>query len=616
MLKQFVPLLVMTFFISLFIVMMQFLWRYIDDLVGKGLGVDVIGELFFYAALTMVPTALPLAVLLASLMTFGNLGEKLELTALKAAGISLMRIMKPLTVLMIFIAVGAFYFQNNVLPVAQTKMWTLLFSMRQKSPEVEIPAKSFYDQIPGMNLYIDSKNRNTGMMYGMIIYDVTRGIEDSRVILADSGSLAFTEDKTKLFLHLYDGEMFENFKDGSLGMSSASHLPFRRETFSDKQVYFAFDANFNRIDEEGIRSQYVGKDIAQLSHSIDSIQAKVDSIGLMMGEELMTTSYVNVPYYTHQYIDHEVKEVPMPPVTLAKPVDIDSIFNAPSRQDARTYIIQAMSTAKRRQQEYQFKGSVLMEQEKNMRRHEIELQRKFTLSIACLIFFFIGAPLGAIVKKGGIGMPLVISVMLFIVYFIFDNMGYKLARDGRMAVWLGMWLSTMVMAPLGMLFTYMAIGDRSILDLEIYRRVRYFIRPEKRKVTLKDIRMEEVDDHTAAHTISTLTQALTQWRCSQLDGQPICKALMTRILPPVIPPDLNDQYESAISYLGNSLNKRVIVALNELPFSPRLNRIPSIISTLCTIELLMADVPTIEATDSDTDSKPESSPSTNEISPS
>ena len=152
MLKQFIPLLVMTFFISLFIVMMQFLWRYIDDLVGKGLGVDVIGELFFYAALTMVPTALPLAVLLASLMTFGNLGERLELTAMKSAGISLFRIMKPLIVLMTFIAIGAFFFQNNVLPVAQTKMYTLLFSMRQKSPEIEIPVKSFYDQIPGMNL--------------------------------------------------------------------------------------------------------------------------------------------------------------------------------------------------------------------------------------------------------------------------------------------------------------------------------------------------------------------------------------------------------------------------------------------------------------------------------
>ena len=229
MLQRFLPLLAMTFFICLFIVLMQFLWRYIDDLVGKGLAVSVIGELFFYAALTMVPTALPLAVLLASLMTFGNLGERFELTAMKAAGISLFKIMRPLIVLMVFVAIGAFFFQNNVLPVAQTKMWTLLFSMRQKSPEVEIPVRSFYDQIPGMNLYVERKNPDTGMLYDLIIYDLSRGLDNSRVILADSGSLNFTEDKTRLFLHLYRGEMFENLRENAMGSSTSNYLPFRRQ---------------------------------------------------------------------------------------------------------------------------------------------------------------------------------------------------------------------------------------------------------------------------------------------------------------------------------------------------------------------------------------------------
>ena len=205
MLQRFLPLLAMTFFICLFIVLMQFLWKSIDDLVGKGLEVSVIGELFFYAALTMVPMALPLAVLLASLMVFGNLGENFELTAMKASGISLFRIMKPLTIVMILIAIGAFFFQNNVLPVAQTKMWTLLFSVRQKTPEVEIPQRSFYDQIPNMNLYVERKNAETGMLYDMIIYDLSRGLDNTRVILADSGRFNFTEDKTRLYLHLYTG---------------------------------------------------------------------------------------------------------------------------------------------------------------------------------------------------------------------------------------------------------------------------------------------------------------------------------------------------------------------------------------------------------------------------
>ena len=175
--------------------MMQFLFRMIDDLVGKGLSFDILGELFFYAALTMVPTALPLAILLAALMVFGNLGEKLELTAMKAAGISLFRIMRPLMILMVIISVGAFYFQNYVLPVAQSKMWTLMFSVRQKTPEVEIPERSFYDEIPGMNLYVEKKNPDTGMLYGMIIYDLSRGNDNARVILADSGKFSFTQDK-------------------------------------------------------------------------------------------------------------------------------------------------------------------------------------------------------------------------------------------------------------------------------------------------------------------------------------------------------------------------------------------------------------------------------------
>ena len=178
MLQRFLPLLLMTFCICLFIVLMQFLWRYIEELVGKGLSIGVICELFFYAALTMVPTALPLAVLLASLMTFGNLGEKFELTAIKAAGISLIRVMKPLIIFMVFLAIGTFFFQNYALPVAQTKMWTLLFSMRQKSPEVEIPERIFYDQIPGMNLYVERKDKETGELYDLIIYDITRGMDN------------------------------------------------------------------------------------------------------------------------------------------------------------------------------------------------------------------------------------------------------------------------------------------------------------------------------------------------------------------------------------------------------------------------------------------------------
>ena len=232
MLQSFLPLFVMTFFICLFIVLMQFLWRYIDDLVGKGLEISVIGELFFYAALTMVPMALPLAILLASLMTFGNLGERFELTAMKASGVSLIRVMKPLIAFIILIAIGAFFFQNNVMPIAQSKMYTLLLSMRQKSPELEIPEGVFYDQITGYNIFVERKDRETGMLYNMMIYDVSYGgdTDKLRIILADSGKMSVTEDKTHLFLRLYSCEQFENLRDQ--GARRAAIVPYRRECFS------------------------------------------------------------------------------------------------------------------------------------------------------------------------------------------------------------------------------------------------------------------------------------------------------------------------------------------------------------------------------------------------
>ncbi len=516
MLQRFAPLLLMTFFICLFIVLMQFLYRMIDDLVGKGLGFDVLGELFFYAALTMVPTALPLAVLLASLMVFGNLGEKLELTAMKAAGISLFRIMAPLMVLMGLIAVGAFFFQNNVLPIAQSRMWTLMFSVRQKTPEVEIPEKSFYDEIPGMNLYIDHKDPETGMLYGMIMYDMSQGSDNTRVILADSGRFSFTEDKTRLFLELHSGEMFENLTDRSLGSGTGGYMPFRREEFTRKDVYFKFDANFNRMDESGIRSQYVGQNVSQLLASIDSIGRQVDSIGTIYSNELLTAPYAGLRAYRNVKTDSTAATVA--PVTFthdatdadiaaaAAAVELDSVFMRPSPSFAKTYISQAIADARRSRQEFEYRALMLTDQAKLMRRHDIEMQRKFTLSFAVLVFFFIGAPLGAIIKKGGLGTPLVISVLLFIVYYIFDNMGLKMARDGKLAVWQGMWLSTLVLLPLGIFFTRKAIDDSAVFNSDAYRAflLRLIGRQPGRALELKELIMQEVDPADARDRLTAL----------------------------------------------------------------------------------------------------------------
>ncbi|MBJ2162056.1 MAG: LptF/LptG family permease [Muribaculaceae bacterium] len=567
----------MTFFICLFIVLMQFLWKSIEDLVGKGLSVGVICELFFYAALSMVPTALPLAVLLASLMVFGNLGEKFELTAMKASGISLFRIMRPLIVFMAFLAVGAFFFQNDVLPIAKTKMWTLLFSVRQKSPEVEIPVRSFYDQIPNMNLYTESKNPETGMLYGMILYDLSRGYDNTRVILADSGRFNFTEDKTRLFLHLYSGEMFENMRDNSMGASSSRYMPFRREHFDDKQIYFPFDANFNRIDEGGMRSQYIGQNVRQLMHSIDSIGREVDSVGTQYATEIRNAPYFGLTrIITRQQPDGTFENIERPQVALDQPIDIDSIIAARGPSLQKSYLTQALAKAKRQKQEYMYRSLALSEQAKLMRRHDIEMQRKFTLSFACIIFFFIGAPLGAIIKKGGLGMPLVISVLLFIVYFLIDNAGYKMARDGKMPVWEGIWLSSFVLLPMGVFFTYKAVGDSAVFNMDAYRNFfrRLIGKTMARDLTLKEVRMTEVEPSVAADMLSHFLESAIATKQNMEALTPL-KRLFATSHTTLLRQELNN----LVDYMSNSSDIYTINLLNQYPFKPTWRNLPVIIET-------------------------------------
>ena len=294
MLQTFLPLFFMTFGICLFIVLMQFLWRYIDDMVGKGLGILVLGEMFFYAALFLVPMALPLAILLASLMTFGNLGERLELLAMKSAGVSLIHIMRPLIITIGMISVGAFFFQNNVMPIAQVKLYTLLYSMRQKSPELDIPEGSFYKDIPGFNVYVKHKDNKTGLLKDLMIYDYSEGFNNARVIVADSGRLKTSADKLFLILSLYNGESFENLKSQEKTSQTTKAVPYRRESFSTKDILIEFDANFNRTDESFMQNQYLGKNLKDLQLSIDSMNCKLDSIRIINADNLYDGSYLKV----------------------------------------------------------------------------------------------------------------------------------------------------------------------------------------------------------------------------------------------------------------------------------------------------------------------------------
>lgn len=561
-LQTFLPLFAMTFFIVLFIVMMQFLWRYIDDLVGKGLEFKVIAELFFYAAVSMVPMALPLAILLASLMTFGNLGEKFELTAMKASGISLLKVMSPLIVLMCFVSVGAFFFQNNVLPKAQVKMWTLLFSMRQKSPELEIPEGVFYDQIPGYNLFVKDKDPQTGMLHNVMIYDVQNGGDNSTIIMADSARLAMAPDMSHLYLRLMKGEQFENLRQ----MSGADrNVPFRREEFFDKEVLIPFDANFNRLDEQGMRDQYVGKNVAELQETIDSVTVRLDSIGAGYARDMRRGS---LPFPSAQLpSEGGKKSVPAP----LKALNVDSLLQVLPIEKSTELLRAAKNVARTRQIDLDMKTEVVAEEKKTIRRHGIEFYRRFTLSVACLVFFFIGAPLGAIIRKGGLGTPLVISILLFLFYYIIDNTGYKMARDGRWPVWAGMWLSSVVLAPLGIYVTWRAMNDSAVFDKDRYLSLirKIFGTRSDRHVEYKEVVIDELSDERAAELILPLADEARRLS-KEVERCRNYKSYWGGEFPSDEYVAFVQQLEEAVSQLTNSRNQRLLAMLPEVPVLRRL----------------------------------------------
>lgn len=574
-LKSFLPLFAMTFFIVLFIVLMQFLWRYIDDLVGKGLSMDVIAELFFYAAVSMVPMALPLAILLASLMTFGNFGEKFELTAMKASGISLIKVMAPLIILISGVAVGAFFFQNDILPKAQVKMWTLLFSMRQKSPELEIPEGVFYDQIPNINLYVSSRNKQTGMLKDVKIYDVRHGGENVTILVSDSAKMQFTPDMQYIFLHLYEGNQYEKMTSNQ----SMKNDPFRREYYLEKELLIPFDANFNRLDEGGMREQYVGKNIAQLSHTIDSITERVDSVGkintkTLRGQAmpLLRLDRADSPKKT-KVTNDTVVAAPKPLAEVkAVPVDVDSLILSLDANQQPGVFASAMRISEQRKNAFLFESETVAQEKKQIRRHGIEMIKKFTLSVACLIFFFIGAPLGAIIRKGGIGMPLVISVLLFLFYYIIDNTGYKMARDGHVNVWFGIWLSTFILAPLGVWVTYKAMNDSAVFDPD---RIKLFFRKllnkkEDRVVAYKEVVINDISIAAAIDRLDKLTASCEDVRKGmgfKWYWDYFLKGYRRRPLM-----RLSHTLEATVDYLGDCRDQEVVNLLSDYPYvrAPRL----------------------------------------------
>ena len=549
-----------TFFVCQFVLMMQFLWQRINDLIGKGLSVDVLAQFFWHMGLYLVPQALPLAILLSALITFGNLSERSELTAMKAAGISLMQVFRPLVVVCTFIAIGSFYFQNSVGPKSTMKMAQLLVSMRQKSPELEIPEGIFYDGIPNCNLYVEKKDLDTGVLYGIMIYRMTGSYEDQAIILADSGMLQSTAEKKHLLLTLWSGEWFENMRSQELGGSAS--VPYRRETFIHKRILLPYDGDFNMANAGGLGNKARGKSLSQLAHGRDSLIHAYDSVGRGIYEE-MKRNFYSIPNLSSADSTKAIargKEMTFSLDTLMKDFTPDRRLST---------VNQTLSRVKTQEAELEFRSMVTNDGDKQIREHRIEAIQKFTLALTCIIFFFIGAPLGAIIRKGGLGIPVIISVIVFIVYYILNmTLGYRMAQKGLWTIGFALSLAPAVLIPAAFFVTYKANNDSAVFNIETYREAmrRLLGLRLKRNVMSKEVVIYEPDYERDGATLQRLNADIAAYaRSHRLLTAPNVVKVFFRYEPDHEVERISSELETVIEDLENSRDAVIINALNDYP---------------------------------------------------
>ena len=559
-LKNYLLLFAATFFVCLFIFMMQFLFKHINDLIGKGLGWDIIAQFFFYACLTLVSMSVPLAVLLASLISFGNMGEQLELLAMKASGVPLTRILAPIFVLVCVICGGSFYFQNNVQPMAMRQLATLMWSMRQKSPELEIPEGVFYNNIPGYSLFVERKDTKTGLLYGIVIYSTQGGYDNMEIVLADSARLQSTADRQHLKLTLYNGERFRNMDNQSGQMLKAS-IPYMRESFGTEVDLIRFDASFNMMDANLFNGDAQVKSLASIVHGIDSIAQASDSLGRAY-YALCNQQYLKWHLPAGRPDSSQI-------VSRGKMMEpLDSLYlHLP--QDSKTRVMQnALSSAQGAQAEFDYRAMITEGTNVALRRHKIEARKKFTMSLSCLLFFFIGAPLGAIIRKGGLGVPVVVSVLIFIFYYIINAGSEKMAKAGELAIWIGAWFSSMVLAPVGVFLTNRANKDSVVFNIEGYRN--FFMRllglRRKRRINRKEVVIHEPDYSAMRRELTSLSASCKEYQSQhKLLRLPSYWNIFFRFREDHVVIDLDNKLSDIITELHNCQDNVVISLLNEYP---------------------------------------------------
>ncbi|HSM49514.1 MAG TPA: LptF/LptG family permease [Draconibacterium sp.] len=465
--KSFLGPFFMTFFIVVFVLLMQFLWRYVGDLVGKGLDLSVLGEMLFYASFGVLPFAFPLAMLLASIMTFGSLGENYELVAMKSAGISLFRIMKPLIVIAAIVSGIAFYVANSILPTTNLKFTTLMVSVKQQRPELVLQEGVFTNEIDGYNIKIGRKDKKTNVLYDLLIYDHTQNKSNESVTVADSGYLKITEDKKYMVLTLYSGV---NYSEVTSERQDINKRPFRRNKFDEQTIRVRVNNfEFSRRDEGIYRNMFRMLNIRQLVLMTDTLNEKYYD---QVRNYLMQID-IN-PTITRRIFDLTAKHDSLKQNIEIKPdstFNFDTVFNGVDKWVKAEIAMLALDRSRNNMQNLNLYQGQITERKRNINKYEMEWHRKFTLSFAVFIFFFVGAPLGAIIRKGGLGMPVVVSILLFIAYYIVSMTGEKSAREDVWQMVTGMWFSTFVFFPAGLWLSYMAITDSAIMSAETYTKI-------------------------------------------------------------------------------------------------------------------------------------------------
>ena len=557
-LKSFLLLFSGTFFICLFIFMMQFLWRYVDELVGKGLEMSVLAQFFFLSALTLIPLSLPLSILLAALMTFGNFGERYELLSMKAAGIPLLRIIRPVVLFCVFLGILSFFFQNVVGPKAQKELWTLLVSMKQKSPEVDIPEGVFYSDIEGYNIYVKHKDRETGMLQDVLIYNFSDGFENAHIIWAEEGKLELTADKKHLFLHLFNGEQFENLKSQSV---ISKNVPYRRESFKEKHTLIAFDTNFEMVDGNFLNQRSDIKNMREISLTIDSLNMYADSVGKALYTDAMERTYKKPALTASDSAKIERQHLTV--------INTDSIFNSLTSSQKLSTLNITSRRVKSLASDWSLKSFTTKDADGRIRGHRSDWHKKITLSLACIIFFFIGAPLGAIIRKGGLGMPVVISVLIFVLYYIIDSGATRVAKSGEMNIVLGTWMSTIILAPLGGFLTYKSNKDSVVFNIDVY--IAFFRKLFGIRVS-RHIFKKEVIIHTPDYQSITARLETVRTECGdyaathKLLGPPNYYRIFTNNTPDNAISSISLQIENIVEELSNSSDGVLLNMMNNLPF--------------------------------------------------